>query len=283
MQGSNYALIGIGYIAPRHMKAIKETGGNLLCALDKHDSVGIIDSYFPQCHFFTEFENFDRHIHKLQSRGTKIDYLVVCSPNYLHDAHVRYGIRNGMTVICEKPLVIQAHNLEFIKNLGGNVKTILQLRYHPVLVNLKVTKGHKVNLVYCTPRGRWYHESWKGDKSKSGGILMNIGVHLMDMLLWKFGKAKSWKVHIRTKMSIICEMEMEKASVLFKLSIQEGPIRSMSIDGENVDFNDGFTDLHTVCYKDILNGGGYGVDDVYETIHLINQINEYSSSDSRPR
>jgi UDP-N-acetyl-2-amino-2-deoxyglucuronate dehydrogenase len=280
MQGSNYALIGIGYIAPRHMKAIRDTGGNLLCAYDPHDSVGIIDSYFPECHFFTEFENFDRHIHKLQSDGTKIDYLVICSPNYLHDAQIRYGLRNGMKVICEKPLVIKAHNLAYIKNLGGEVKTILQLRYHPALVNLKVNTRHQVNLVYCTPRGRWYHESWKGYTSKSGGILMNIGVHLMDMLLWKFGKCKSWKKIISTKTQIIAEMELDKANVLFKLSIEEGPIRSMSMDGQTVDFNDGFTDLHTTCYQDILNGGGYGIDDVYDTIRLINEMNESSSSHS---
>ena len=279
----NYALIGLGYIAPRHMKAIRDTGGNLICAYDPHDSVGVIDSYFPDCHFFTEFENFDRHIHKLQTKGTKIDYLVVCSPNYLHDAHIRYGLRAGIDVICEKPMVIRAHNLAFIKNLEtkNKVYTILQLRYHPALVNLKVTKGHKVNLVYCTKRGMWYHQSWKGDISKSGGILMNIGVHLVDMLLWKFGKAKSWHIHTRSKTTIIADLELEKADVTFKLSIEEGPIRSMSVDGVSVDFNDGFTDLHTKCYQEIHNGNGYGVDDVYDVISLINRMNEHSSGNTR--
>jgi UDP-N-acetyl-2-amino-2-deoxyglucuronate dehydrogenase len=273
MQGSSYALIGVGFVAPRHMKAIKDTGGEMVAAYDVHDSVGILDSYFPKCKFFTSFEKFDEAV-----SYKRPDYLVICAPNYKHFDYINYGIRKGFKVICEKPLVISNRHIPFVSD---RVKTILQLRYHPALVNLNVNGYHKVNLVYCTPRGAWYHESWKGDPSRSGGLLMNIGIHLVDMLLWKFGKPQGWKVYKHSRYEIVADLYLEKAEVLFKLSTLEGPTRNMIVDGENIDFNDGFTDLHTTCYRDILSGGGYGIKDVSEAIKLINSINENSGSHTR--
>lgn len=269
MQGSNYALIGLGYIAPRHLKAIKETGGNLIAALDKHDSVGILDSYFPDCHFFTEFELFDRYLDMV-----KIDYLVICSPNYLHDSQIRYGLKKGYNVICEKPLCINPDNLKGIKELETNSKvfTILQLRHHPALINLNADSGHSIVLDYCTPRGKWYDHSWKGDHSKSGGILMNIGVHLFDMLIWKFGKPKNYSVKEYSNHRVSGFLELEKAEVNWSLSIKGERKRLMKIDGKSVDFNDGFTELHTHCYKEIHSGRGFGVEDVSETIQLIHKL-----------
>src|SRR5205809_946249 len=206
----NFALIGAGgYIAPRHMKAVKDTGNNLIAALDKHDSVGILDSYFPEAEFFVEFERFDRHIEKLSRIGTQTDYVAVCSPNYLHDSHIRFGLRHGANVICEKPLVLNPWNIEALdqleKETGKNVFNIFQLRLHPDIINLKEkvlnsdpSKIFDIDLTYITSRGKWYYTSWKGDIIKSGGIATNIGIHFFDMLLWIFGKVTKNIVHVHT-------------------------------------------------------------------------------------
>src|ERR1700712_5749259 len=227
----NFALIGAGgYIAPRHMKAIKDTGNNLIAALDKHDSVGILDSYFPDADFFTEFERFDRHIEKLKRQGTKIDFVSVCSPNYLHDAHIRFGLRIGADVICEKPIVLNPWNidalLEIEKETGKNIYTILQLRLHPAIIALKEKiaaapegKKHEVNLQYITSRGHWYHTSWKGDIQKSGGIATNIGVHFFDMLMWIFGEVKENNVIEHSTDTSSGNLVLEKANVNWMLSI----------------------------------------------------------------
>jgi len=221
----NFALIGAGgYIAPRHMKAIKDTGNNLVAALDKNDSVGILDSYFPDADFFTEFERFDRHLEKLKRQGKKIDYVSVCSPNYLHDAHIRFGLRIGADVICEKPIVLNPWNIDALeeieKETGGRVFTILQLRLHPAIIALKQKidaappgKKYTVDLKYITSRGHWYHTSWKGDITKSGGIATNIGVHFFDMLMWVFGEAKENNVTQHTTTTASGKLELDKATV----------------------------------------------------------------------
>ena len=264
-----FALIGAaGYIAPRHMKAIKETGNNLVAALDPHDSVGILDSYFPNAHFFTEFERFDRHLEKLKRKGVGIDYLVVCSPNYLHDAHIRFGLRLGANVICEKPLVLNPWNVEALKEIEGeypgNVFNILQLRLHPSVIALKekvdngpADKVYKIDLQYFTSRGNWYHRSWKGEESKSGGIVTNIGVHFFDMLLWIFGDVEKNAVDQNEKTIASGFLKLKKAEVNWLLSIDQANLpqvvkakgertfRSLNIEGEAFEFSDGFTDLHT--------------------------------------
>src|SRR5687768_8395214 len=227
----NFVLIGAGgYIAPRHMRAIRDTGNNLLAALDKHDSVGILDSYFPDADFFIEFERFDRHIEKLKRQGTHIDYVTVCSPNYLHDAHIRFGLRIGADVICEKPVVLNPWNLDALmeieKETGRHVYTILQLRLHPSVISMRekikngpADKKYKVDLRYITSRGHWYHTSWKGDISKSGGIATNIGVHFFDMLLWLFGPVLENTVARHDPTTAAGTLELEKASVSWFLSI----------------------------------------------------------------
>jgi UDP-N-acetyl-2-amino-2-deoxyglucuronate dehydrogenase len=281
MQGGyNFVIIGLGYIAPRHLKAIKDVGGNLLAALNDHDSVGILDSYFPDCHFFTEFEVFDAHIQRLLLDGTKIDYLTVCSPNYLHFSHILYGLKNGFNVICEKPLVINPNNLDYLEKLqfDSKVYTILQLRYHQNLINFNPSDQNNVLLDYVTPRGNWYHQSWKGDKSKSGGLLMNIGVHLFDMLLWKFGDVKDYYVTKLTHTKASGVLNLEKAKVFWSLSVEGEKKRKMTVDGVDVDFNDGFTELHTKCYQEIIAGRGYGIQDVKKTIKLISSLNDISSN-----
>lgn len=224
-------LIGVGgYIAPRHLKAIKDTGNNLLAALDKHDSVGIMDSYFPEADFFTEFERFDRHVEKLKRQGIKIDYVTVCSPNYLHDAHIRFGLRIGANVICEKPVVLNPWNIDALmeieKETGGQVFTILQLRLHPAIIALRekiknegAGKKHQVNLTYITSRGHWYHNSWKGDIQKSGGIATNIGVHFFDMLYWIFGEVLDYQVTEHTQDSASGKLEFKNVTANWSLSI----------------------------------------------------------------
>lgn len=292
----NFVLIGAGgYIAPRHMKAIKDTGNNLLAALDKHDSVGILDSYFPDADFFTEFERFDRHVEKLRREGTKIDYVSVCSPNYLHDAHIRFGLRVGADVICEKPVVLNPWNIDALmeieKETGRNVFTILQLRLHPAIVALKekidkspAGKKYKVNLKYITSRGHWYHTSWKGDVQKSGGIATNIGVHFFDMLMWIFGDVQENTVteHNAVKSSGI--LELEKASVSWMLSIDAGSLpaaiqasgkrtfRALKINEEEFEFSEGFTDLHTKSYDEILKGNGFKLTETKAAIELVHKI-----------
>ena len=271
-----YALIGVGgFIAPRHLKAIKETGGELIASLDPKDSVGILDSYFPNCEFFTEFERFDRYLSM-----TKIDYLVVCSPNYLHDAHIRFGLRLGADVICEKPIVIHPHNIDALKKIekqsGHRVYSVLQLRLHKAIEELRprINGNHWVEIEYITPRGKWYDYSWKGDINKSGGLAMNIGVHLFDLLIHLFGKVNNVAVIENSAHRVIGGLKLEKADVEFTLSIKGEKKRLMYIDGKPVDFTEGFDNLHTEVYKDILNGGGFGLDECRPSIELVEKIND---------
>lgn len=292
----NFALIGAGgYIAPRHMKAIKDTGNNLLAALDKHDSVGILDSYFPEADFFTEFERFDRHLEKKKRLGIKTDFVSVCSPNYLHDAHIRFGLRMGANVICEKPIVLNPWNIEPLlqmeKETGNSIYTILQLRLHPAIIALKekiaatpVTKRYDINLQYITSRGNWYHTSWKGDIEKSGGIATNIGVHFFDMLIWVFGSVIENKVRLHTKDTAAGSLVLQKANINWMLSIDENAIpaavradgkrtyRTLSINGEEFEFSEGFTELHTRSYEEILAGRGFPISETAPAIQLVHDI-----------
>jgi UDP-N-acetyl-2-amino-2-deoxyglucuronate dehydrogenase len=292
----NFALIGAGgYIAPRHMKAIKDTGNNLLAALDKHDSVGILDSYFPDSDFFIEFERFDRHIEKLKRQGIHTDYVSVCSPNYLHDAHIRFGLRIGADVICEKPLVLNPWNvdalMEIEKETGRSVYTILQLRLHPAIIELRekikagsLSKRYNINLTYITSRGHWYHTSWKGDVHKSGGIATNIGVHFFDMLMWIFGEVKENIVLQHSDEVASGKLILEKADVDWALSINADSLpeevkkagkrtyRSLTINGEGFEFSDGFTELHTKSYEEILKGNGFRLEEVKKSINLVHDI-----------
>ncbi len=296
MESKNFVIIGAGgYIAPRHMKAIKETGNNLLAAVDKHDSVGVLDSHFPECNFFTEFERFDRHCEKLKRSGTKIDYVVVCSPNYLHDAHIRFGLRIGADVICEKPIVLNPWNItalqEIEKETGKKVYSILQLRLHDAIIALKekIEKGpadkiYNVDLNYITSRGNWYHNSWKGDIQKSGGIATNIGVHFFDMLMWIFGEVKENNVIEHTATLAKGTLKLTKANVEWQLSIDANTLpveiqqagkrtyRTLTIDGDAFEFSEGFTELHTTSYKDILNGGGFQLSETIKAIDLVHSI-----------
>jgi UDP-N-acetyl-2-amino-2-deoxyglucuronate dehydrogenase len=292
----NFALIGAaGFIAPRHMKAIKETGNNLVAALDKHDNVGILDSYFPNADFFTEFERFDRHLDKLKRKGDKIDYISICSPNYLHDSHIRYALRYGADAICEKPLVLNPWNLDALaeieKETGKKVYTILQLRLHPSIIALreKIKNGPKdkiydVDLTYITSRGNWYHSSWKGDISKSGGVATNIGIHFFDMLIWVFGDVKANRVDQLTDETASGFLELSQARVNWSLSIDYNQIpeevrakgkrtfRSLMMEGEQIEFSDGFTDLHTTSYEEILEGRGFGITETRASIELAKAI-----------
>jgi UDP-N-acetyl-2-amino-2-deoxyglucuronate dehydrogenase len=292
----NFALIGAGgYIAPRHMKAVKDTGNKLIAALDKHDSVGILDSYFPETEFFVEFERFDRHIEKLRRLGTQTDYVAVCSPNYLHDAHIRFGLRIGADVICEKPLVLNPWNIdgltEIEKETGKKIFTILQLRLHPGIMALreKVQKNssgkkYDIDLRYITSRGQWYHISWKGDPQKSGGIATNIGIHFFDMLIWIFGDVKVNEVHQHTAETASGKLELERANVNWFLSIDANTLpdeikqsgkrtfRSLTIDNEAFEFSEGFTELHTRSYEEILKGDGFPVEEARKSIELVHAI-----------
>lgn len=293
----NFALIGAaGYIAPRHMKAIKETNSQLVAAYDKFDSVGIIDSYFPSADFFVEFERFDRHVEKLKyERNIQLDYVSICTPNYLHDAHIRMALRRGADAICEKPLVLNPWNIDALgkieKETGQRIWNILQLRVHPSIIALreKIANGPKdkiydVDLTYLTSRGNWYYTSWKGDISKSGGIATNIGVHFYDMLSWVFGDIKENKVHVHTHDRAAGYLEFEKARVRWFLSINEDVLpdevkakgqrtyRSITIEGEELEFSGGFTDLHTVSYEEILKGNGYGIEETRQAIDIVHNI-----------
>jgi UDP-N-acetyl-2-amino-2-deoxyglucuronate dehydrogenase len=292
----NFALIGVaGYIAPRHLKAIKDTGNNLMVALDRFDSVGILDSYFPKADFFVEFERFDRHIEKLKRQNIKLDYLTVCSPNYLHDAHIRFGLRHGADVICEKPLVLNPWNVDALgeieRETGKKVYTILQLRLHPNVIALKEMVSNadenakfEVDLKYITSRGNWYSFSWKGDINKSGGIATNIGVHFFDMLIWVFGDVIENRVDYHSENKAAGYLRLEKANVNWQLSIDENDLpdvvklngkrtfRSTLINGETFEFSDGFTDLHTACYEKIIMGEGYGLEESKKAIDLVYQI-----------
>ncbi|WP_343564241.1 Gfo/Idh/MocA family oxidoreductase [Kiloniella sp. b19] len=289
-----FALIGAaGYIAPRHMKAIKETDNRLLAALDPSDSVGIIDSYFPEARFFTEFERFDRHIDKLRRRNEAIDYISICSPNYLHDAHSRFALRSGAHAICEKPLVLNPWNVDALMEIeeqcDKRIYSILQLRLHPAIISLREKiranpdKIFDVDLTYITSRGRWYHTSWKGNEDKSGGIATNIGVHFYDMLGYIFGDLKSNKVHIRENNRAAGYLEYAQARVRWFLSVDSKDLpeqvagkqptyRSITVDNEEIEFSGGFTDLHTESYKHILSGEGFGLEETRHSIELVADI-----------
>lgn len=293
---SDFALIGAaGFIAPRHFKAIKETGNNLVAALDKFDSVGIMDGYFPQASFFTEFERFDRHLEKLNRAGKAIDYLSICSPNYLHDSHIRFGLRHGATVICEKPLVLNPWNIDALEQLqqetGKPIYHILQLRFHPHLIRLKEkiaradpAKVFDLDLAYITSRGNWYYTSWKGEITKSGGIATNIGIHFFDMLIWIFGAVKEAVVHVHTHDRAAGFLQLERARVRWFLSINENTLpeavrnagkrthRSITVEGEEIEFSEGFTDLHTKSYEAILSGNGFTLPQALPSIELAHAI-----------
>jgi len=292
----NFALIGAaGYIAPRHLKAIKDTGNNLVAALDPFDSVGIMDSYFPNSDFFTEFERFDRHIEKIKRNGTKLDYVSICTPNYLHDAHMRFGLNRGADVICEKPIVLNPWNLEALQDkeaeTGKKIYNILQLRLHQSVIELKnkIENGPKdkiydIDLAYLTSRGHWYYTSWKGDVKKSGGIATNIGVHFFDMLGWIFGEVKKNIVHIHTHDRAAGYLEFDRARVRYFLSINYNTIpeevrakglrtyRAITIGDDTFEFSGGFTELHTKSYKHILSGKGFGLEDSKQAINIVHDI-----------
>lgn len=292
----NFALIGIGgYVAVRHLRAIKETNNNLLVALDKFDSVGIMDSYFPDAAFFVEFERFDRHIEKLRRKDVNLEYVSICTPNYLHDSHIRMALRSGANAICEKPLVLNPWNIDALadieKQYGKKVNTILQLRLHPSIIALKkkINEGPKdkiydVDLTYLTSRGNWYYTSWKGDIAKSGGIATNIGIHFYDMLSWVFGSLKQNIVHLHTHDRAAGFLEFEKARVRWFLSINydvlpeqikakgQRTYRSITVDGNEVEFSDGFFDLHTKSYENIMAGEGFGLEEARRSIEIVHEI-----------
>ena len=292
----NFAIIGAaGYIAPRHFQAIKAVGGEVIAALDKFDSVGIIDSYFPDADFFTEFERFDRHLEKVRRNNHSIDYVTVCSPNYLHDSHARFGLRHHANVICEKPLVLNPWNidslLEIEEETQKRIYSILQLRHHPEIVALKEQidedksgKIYDIDLTYLTSRGNWYYSSWKGEVEKSGGIATNIGVHFFDMLAWVFGDVKSNIVHVHTHDRAAGFIELEKARVRWFLGINfdlipndikekgQRTYRSITVEGKEIEFSKGFTDLHTVSYQSILDGKGFGIKEAKTSIEIVHKI-----------
>ncbi|MBT1704875.1 Gfo/Idh/MocA family oxidoreductase [Chryseosolibacter indicus] len=292
----NFALIGAaGFIAPRHLKAIKETGNNLVAAIDKHDNVGILDSYFPNADFFIEFERFDRHLDKIKRKGANVDYISICSPNYLHDSHIRYALRYGADAICEKPLVLNPWNIDALQELesetGKKINTILQLRLHPSIIALreKIKNGPKdkiydVDLQYMTSRGNWYHISWKGDLSKSGGIATNIGIHFFDMLMWIFGKVQDVTLSSISSEHASGILHLEHAKVTWFLSINYDHIpqevrdkgkrtyRTLKLEGEEIEFSEGFTDLHTKSYEEILKGNGFGLVDAKPSIDIVYKI-----------
>jgi len=299
---NNFALIGAsGYVAPRHMRAIKDTGQNLIAAVDKNDSVGVIDSYFPDASFFTEFERFDRHTEMLRRAGKKfrIHYVSICSPNYLHDAHIRFALREGANAICEKPMVLNPWNAEALQVIetecGCKVNTILQLRHHPSIMELKnkISKAnakekYDVELTYITPRGKWYNYSWKGNVVKSGGVATNIGIHFFDMLTWIFGEEKKNILHLSEHDKAAGLLELEKANVKWFLSIDRNDLpahlisdkpvtfRSIKINGEEIEFSEGFTDLHTVSYREILKGNGFGIKDTLPSLETAYRIRNAS-------
>lgn len=292
----SFALIGAaGYIAPRHMKAIQDTGNQLVAAFDPFDSVGIIDSYFPKADFFTEYERFDRHLEKLKRQGNPIDFVSICSPNYLHDAHIRFGLRHGAEVICEKPLVLNPWNLEALQDIEKEsykkVNCILQLRLHPSVIELrrKVESAPSgtiwdIELTYITSRGHWYFTSWKGDIERSGGIATNIGVHFFDMLMWIFGQVRDCKVHIHSHDRAAGYLHLERARVRWFLCINGDVIpeeirskgirtyRSLKIENQSFEFSNVFNKLHTRSYEQIFRGEGFGIADTYPAIDLIHQI-----------
>jgi len=302
----NFAMTGIaGYIAGRHLKSIKDTGNRLIAAMDPHDSVGILDRYFPNASFFTEFERFDRHLEKLRrtSPEEKIDYLTICSPNHLHDAQIRLALRLGANAICEKPLVLNPWNLDALQELEnestGKVYTILQLRVHPSLIELKnklqheTQTKHDVVLTYITSRGPWYKYSWKGDQHKSGGIATNIGIHFFDLLMWYFGKMERIEVHFSSEDKMSGFIELERANVRWFLSIDRNDLpeevvkngkttlRSIKVDDKEVEFTEGFTDLHTKVYSETLEGRGFVIETARPSVELVHKIRDEKITQKR--
>lgn len=292
----NFALIGAaGYIAPRHLRAIKDTNNALVAAYDKFDSVGVMDSFFPEASFFTEMELFDRHCSKLKTSGQQIDYVSICTPNYLHDAHMRYGLRLGADVICEKPLVLNPWNIDALaeveRETGHKIYNILQLRLHQSIIDLKkkIESGPKdkiydVDLTYITSRGSWYYTSWKGDVHKSGGVATNIGVHFYDMISWIFGAVKENIVHVCSHDRVAGYLGLERARVRYFLSInadnlpenavegEKKTYRSINIEGEEFEFSKGFTELHTDSYKNVLAGNGFRLEEARNSINIVHDI-----------
>jgi len=286
----NFGIIGVaGYIAVRHLNAIKETGNNLLASLDRFDSVGRIDSFFPESDFFVEFERFDRHFDKLKRTGTKIDYVSICSPNYLHDSHIRFALRHQAEAICEKPIVLNPWNIDALQEIenetGRKIYTVLQLRLHPKIVELRerIKNGPKgkiydIDMTYVTSRGNWYSISWKGDIQKSGGVATNIGIHFFDMLSWIFGDTKKNVVHLSEPHKAAGYLELENARVRWFLSVNYEDIpdavkasgqrtfRSIKVDGEEIEFSEGFGDLHTKTYREILAGKGFGLKEARQSV-----------------
>lgn len=304
MSSINFGLIGAsGYIAPRHMRAIKDTGNELIAALDPYDGIGIMDSYFPQAYFFTEYERFDRFVDKWRRNGNKkIEYIAITTPNYLHDSHIRFALRSGANAICEKPLVLNTHNIDQLKIIeeesGKKVFNILQLRLHESIVALKnkISKEllqnpdriYDVDLTYLTSRGKWYFISWKGDEDKSGGVATNIGVHFFDMLSWIFGPIEENIVHLKQADANAGYMRLKNANVRWFLSVNYDYIpeniknsgkrtfRSIKVDGDEIEFSDGFTDLHTKSYEHILSGEGFGLDEARNSINIVSSIRKMS-------
>lgn len=300
----NFAMTGVaGFVAPRHLKAIKDTGNRLVAALDPHDAVGILDKYAFDVRFFTETERFERHLDKLRraSSGDHVDYVTVCSPNYVHDSHIRLALRSGASVLCEKPLVINPWNLDGLADLeresGRRVNTVLQLRLHPKLIELRDQLKnsrprdlHDVCLTYVTARGGWYDVSWKGSDERSGGIVTNIGIHFFDLLLWLFGGVRGCEVHQREPRRIAGSLELERARVRWFLSAESSDLpfapepgvrttfRSITVDGAEVEFSEGFTDLHTRVYEEVLGGRGFGIEDSRPSIELTHRIRQTSAA-----
>lgn len=292
--GNRFALIGAGgFVAPRHMRAIKAVGGDLVVALDPNDSVGVMDSHFPDAHFFVEFERFDRYVDKLRRSGSPLDYVSVCSPNYLHDAHCRFGLRSHLDVICEKPLVLNPWNLDGLQDIehetGKRISTILQLRLHPAIQALKAKveasgrTDHTADLTYITSRGRWYHVSWKGDTGKSGGVATNIGIHFFDMLIYVFGPLEKMTLDLADDSRAAGTMRMQRGEVRWFLSLDRADLppetkpglatfRSVQVDGSEIEFSEGFTDLHTRSYEEVLAGRGFGIDVVRPSIEIASRI-----------
>lgn len=292
----NFALIGAaGYIAVRHLKAIKETNNRLVAALDKNDSVGIMDSFFPKADFFTEYERFDRHIDKLRRTNKKLDYVSICTPNYLHDSHIRTALKQGADAICEKPLTINPWNLENLHSIenetGKKIYTVLQLRLHEAIQTLKKEienapkdKIYDIDLTYITSRGHWYFASWKGEEQKSGGLTANIGIHFFDMLTWIFGKQKTNIIHVYEPKRAAGFLELERANVRWYLSVDaealpkevkekgQRTFRSIQINGKEIEFSQGFTDLHTKFYENVLNGTAYGIEDARKSLEIVHDI-----------
>ena len=298
-----FALIGAaGYIAPRHMKAIKDTGNELVAILDPSDSVGIIDSYFPKADYFREFERFDRHLEKLNREGRKVDYVSICSPNYLHDSHIRFGLRQQADVICEKPIVLNPWNVEALQQMeretGRKIYTILQLRLHEAIKELKQrisvdrdqNKKYDIDLTYITSRGHWYLYSWKGDIQKSGGVATNIGIHFFDMLMWIFGQPIENRIEINGEKEAKGVLELERARINWFLSIDGADLpgevrlknqrtyRSIKIEDQELEFSKGFTELHTRSYEEILSGGGFGLNDAKASIDVVHTIRNWTGS-----